>query len=235
MVSLADLIRSHLEPCKPASADTPLLVRDLLTAIEAGSLNVKIRAAFKSKKEGRIDQSIVLITQANREQLDAVKAIEKMLARIQGRPEQEIIFSKFRQTFPFEMDIENGDYVVALINDFSSRTGDEGDAQRARLHALEDTRSEQIERLEFFETRFTDGTEDGTIEEIGFLIREIDDELSALRVQLLAGVLVNVKTMLARQSADGLSTDGDQLIALSKWLFTLVASPTATKSAKAPA
>ena len=229
MLTVTDLVRRYLAGDRETSDALASLERDLLATVEAQSLCMTINSALDLRKTGRIDQSIALITRANRNQLDAVEGIQKSIDSVRAQREHIVIFAKYRQFYPFEIGIENGDDVLALLSDFTCRSAPETDERRAKLHELEGKKHAEDERLAFFEQRFDDGSEDGTITESRQIIQAIDDELSPLKQQILEDVLSTVEAFLSKCS--DLKEKDKLTVKLSKWLFILVTSPTATRHA----
>lgn len=229
MTSAKHLVRKYLASDEEKPKAVASLESDLLDTVQSDSLNTTVQSALDLRKQGRIDQSIPLLTKANRKQMDAIKAVQRSIDALRGRRENEVIFAKYRQFYPFEMGIENGDDVLALLEDFALRSAPETDERRGRLHELEVRRHAECERLEFFEGRFDAGSEADTITEIRGVVRAIDEELLGIKHRILEFVLRTVEA-LSSEHSDQFERDRFTL-SLSKWLYILVTSPTATRLA----
>ena len=227
--ALEDLVRSYGAGGDVQWDTATPLERDLLATVRSETLNTLVQSALDLRNQGRIDQSIPLLTKANRQQLDAIEAIQGAFDALRGQGGMAVVFAKYRQFHPFEMGIENGGDVLALLEDFAHRGAAESDERRARLHELETQRRDECERLEFFERRFGDGSEDDAIAEMRAAIEVMDQELHSVKYRILEDVLYSVDALL-REIAD--QAERDRLIlSLSKWLYVLVTSPTATRLA----
>lgn len=230
MLSSIDQVRQVLVRNAEPAGDLAALASDLLTTLESESLHAPVQTALDLKQQGRIDQSIGLITKANRRQLDAIEGLQSAFNAIRGAPDRAVVLAKFRQFQPFEMGIENGDAVLDLLGAFN-RADPDGATRRARLGALEAQRRAEAERLAFFESRFTDGSQDDSIAESAALLGSIDEELSRLRHEILDAVLATVAAAL--DAHPDLPEKDGAILRLSKWLYVLVTSPTATRPADA--
>ncbi len=200
----------------------------LLKTVNADSLGAMIGAALEHRRQGRLDRAIGLITQANRQQLDAIEDVQQMVNDLSGKPNPPVVFAKYRQIQPFEMGIEHGDDVLSLLAGAEAMVTGSASDLRARLHQLEDDKRAEAERLEFFERRYADGSEDATIEEARAALQALGEELIALKASLLSPVLSKVAEFLpaTKQTVAGTRHH------LSRSLYLLIASPTRTRHAR---
>ena len=101
MPSLIETVRK-----KMSGGDLPLaeLVQpesELVAIAARDSLGALIASALTSRKQGRMNDAISHITRANRAQLDAIEGIMRTLDGVFERPKNEVVFAKYRLTFPF--------------------------------------------------------------------------------------------------------------------------------------
>lgn len=202
----------------------------LVKVLQDDGLSALIRSALQFRKEGRIDQSIQLMTKANRFQLDAIEAIQLIFDQLAARPKNKVIFAKYRQFYPFEMGIENGDDVLLLLTEFKAEFGADYSEQIERLYQVEAEKVSEEERLDFFERRFPDGSEKVTIDEAQTAVQSLTKHITEIKLRTLFGVISAVDRVVASLG----QTDVDIVMKydLSKWLFVLATSPTRTRHAK---
>lgn len=202
----------------------------LVKVVQDDGLGALTRSALQFRKEGRIDRSIQLITKANRFQLDAIEAIQQTFDELAARPTSKVVFAKYRQLYPFEMGIENGGDVLQLLCEFKAEFGADHSEQIERLHQLESEKASEEERLDFFESRYSDGSEKSNIDAARAAVQLLTKNIDEIKLRTLSVVLAAVDRVVASPGR----TDID-LVAkceLSKWLFVLATSPTQTRHAK---
>lgn len=226
MSKLLKLIHSRLNDGSDATSSLVDLEQNLATLVERDSLSVSINSALNLRKQGRIDQSIALITKVNRAQLDAIIFIQKTVDKLLSRQHSGVVFAKFRQIFPFEMGIEDGDDAVRLVAFFHTTSNHSGEILCKTLNVLETDIAVETERLEFYQRRFQDGTEDVTIKKAQKAIEIHTNELTVVRLQILESVISTVDEYLVSIGAD--DTPLKARFDLSKWLYSLVTSTTKT-------
>ena len=226
-----DLLRQHLSKRAPLGDRTSKLAAGVVSVVEGDSLNVAVQKARDLRQQGRIDLSIGMLTKANRTQLDAIEGIQRAIDQVLGRPARKVILAKYRQFHPYEMGIENGDDVLALLDEFAVQHAGDFEADRARLHQLEMSRQSENERLAFFESRYEDGSEDLAIAEMRQAIESIDEDLLSLKHRILDAVLSTTTRFLSKHagSADG----SEHALTVAKWVFVLATSPILTRHADA--
>jgi len=212
-----------------SNADLAPLKAALVATVDGASLAAIVQLALDRRKQGRIDQSIRLMTQANRTQLDAIEDIQRVIDTMTGRQTGQVVFAKYRQFQPFEMGIENGEGVLALLDDFAGMEAIDPDRIRADLHEMEARETAEGERLAFFERRFDDGSEDDEIAEIRRGLQAVGRDIVLLKHKILEAVFTVVAVITSKNTNP--SERNKQTLALSKSLYVLVTSPTATRHA----
>lgn len=230
MSLITEHIRAHLSGGAEPQNDLSDAERRLSKTIEEDGLSIVITSALTLRRQGRIDQSIPLITQANRVQLDAIEGIQASVDTLLNKDPRPIVFAKYRQYLPFEMGIENGDDVVDLVARIDANLASETTGVVERLHSLEKSRCLEAERLTFFETRFENGGEDETIKEAREALHSISNALEKTKVKILDAVMSVVVQFIS-----SIDVRGDMRRVkydLSKWLYVLITSPTKTCCAK---
>lgn len=230
MQSLIETVRK-----KMSGGDLPLaeLVQpeSKLVAVTArDSLGTLIASALASRKQGRMNDAISQITRANRAQLDAIEGIMRTLDGVFERPKSEVVFAKYRQTFPFEMGIENADDVIDLVQAYHRHMPSDNFSKTEILHELEAARLEETEALEFFRNRFRDGGADVEIEEAQDKLKSINNELEKTKTAILSRVISVVSALFNKHRSGRMASSAEYEI--SGWLYQIATSKTLTKAAK---
>ncbi len=230
MSSLVETIRKEMSGGDPPRAELAQAETALVAIIARDSLGNLIASALASQKQGRLNDAISQITRANRTQFDAIESIMHTLARVFERPRNEVIFAKYRQTFPFEMGVENAADVIDLVQSFNRGMLPDESSKTERLHNLEAARSAEAEAFEFFENRFRSGGAEAEIEESRGKLQSINKELEETKTAILCAVISVVSTRVNKHRSQRTASSVDYEI--SGWLYQVVTSKTLTKAAK---
>jgi hypothetical protein len=230
MSSLIETVRKEISGGDPPLAELAQSESELIAVVTRDSLGALIASALASRKQGRMSDAISQITRANRAQLDAIESIMRTLDRVFERPRNEVIFAKYRQTYPFEMGIENADDVIVLVQAFHRDIPPNGFSKTERLHNLEAARAEEAEALEFFGNRFRDGGAEAEIEEVQGKLLSIVTELEEIKSAILGAVISVVFALLNKLRIGRMAPSAEYEI--SGWLYQIVTSKTLTKAAK---
>lgn len=230
MSSLIETVRKEMSGGDPPPAELAQSESELFAVVTRDSIGALIAAALASRKQGRMSDAISQITRANRAQLDAIESIMRTLDRVFERPRNEVIFAKYRQTYPFEMGIENADDVIELIQAFYRVLPPDDFSKIERLHELEAVRAEEAEALEFFESRFRNGGAEAEIEEAQGKLLSIFIELEEIKSAILGAAISAVFDLLNRHGIGTAASSTEYEI--SGWLYQIMTSKTLTKAAK---
>lgn len=90
-------------------------INDLLKVINGETLGKKVAIAIRLKKQGHFNQAMLNITEANRDQVIAIREIQCILDKLENRKNIEIVFENFRQSLPLQIGISNGKEVLELL------------------------------------------------------------------------------------------------------------------------
>lgn len=230
MPSLIETVRKKMSDGDRPLAELVQPESELVAVAARDSLGALIASALASRKQGRMNDAISQITRANRAQLDAIEGIMRTLDGVYERPKNEVVFAKYRQTFPFEMGIENADDVIDLVHAYHQDLSPDDFSKTEILHELEAARSEEAEALEFFGNRFRDGGAEAEIEEAQDKLKSINNELEKTKTAILGGVISVVSTLLNKHRSGRMASSAEYEI--SGWLYQIVTSKTLTKAAK---
>jgi len=91
------------------------LVYDFLKLINNETLGVKVSRSLNQRKQGHFDQAMLNISEVNRDQVLAIRQIQGILDKLESRGKTEIIFEKYRQIFPFQIGLTNGEEILDLL------------------------------------------------------------------------------------------------------------------------
>jgi len=119
MYSWSDFDNFHLSNCSQSMID------NFLKLISDETLGRKILVALNQRKQGHFDKAMLSISEANRDQVLAIREIQTILSKPENQSQTEIVFKNFRQTFPFQIGISNGEEVLALLANVKQDLGDE--------------------------------------------------------------------------------------------------------------
>ena len=112
--SESDFVNLQLSKCDES------IVYDFLKVINNETLGRKVSIALNQRQQGNFDKAMLNITEANRDQVLAVREIQSILDELTGRSKSEVVFEKYRQILPFQIGITNGEQVLNLLNEFES-------------------------------------------------------------------------------------------------------------------
>jgi len=105
----SDFENLHLSKCDKS------LVYDFLKLINNETLGVKVSRSLNQRKQGHFDQAMLNISEVNRDQVLAIRQIQGILDKLESRGKTEIIFEKYRQIFPFQIGLTNGEEILDLL------------------------------------------------------------------------------------------------------------------------
>lgn len=116
------LSRSDYEKLQLPALDEDA-VGDFLETINNDTLGRKVVIALNQRKQGHFDKAVLNISEANRDQVLAIREIQAILDKLAGRSKTEIILEKFRQTYPFQIGLTNGEEILGLLAEITAQYG----------------------------------------------------------------------------------------------------------------
>lgn len=229
MPSLIETIRRGLTADRPPPAKFIQCESKLAAIVERDSLGALIASALASRQHGQMSDAILKITKSNRAQLDAIEGIMRALDDAFERRGNEVVFSKFRQIFPFEMGVENADDVIEMVRAFHQETDPDDVSQIVRLHELETKKLETTEALDFYRSRFQAGGAEAEIEDAESELKSVSKALENTKTAILNRVISIVSLLMGKRTTARPVSPRDYQI--SGWLYQIVTSTTLTKAA----
>lgn len=230
MSDFLEFIQARIRNGAEISIDDGNCEASLLAVVEGDSLDTKISEALSLRQQGQLNRAIVLITEANRKQLDAIEGIQRIMDSLLNRPHSEVVFAKYRQFPPFKMGIEGADDVLKLLASLDVDLAIDHGSTSKKLHTLEGEKKAETERLAFFEQRFADGSEAETINAAHAAIQMMTADIAAVKRELVQAVVTTVHAYLPAMGIP--EANFSARCELSKWLYVLATSPTKTRHAE---
>ena len=222
-------VREHLSEEAQNSTERLSEIRSFCEKIEENSLNVKVHEALTYRKQGHFDKAMLNITEANRDQVIAIRKIQRILGHVSGERFPKVVFEKFRQFEPFEIGITDADAVLSILADLDDENDPQLKENRLKLHDCELRKKDEEAYLSFIEGRLNDGSAseevDKTKERVGYLAQR----LTELRNWILDRILVVVDEAL-KEMPSGIEKDRI-ILELSRNMFLVIVSPIPTKPA----
>jgi len=145
--SVSDFENLHLSKCDES------LIYEFLKSINNETIGRKISRSLNQRKQGHFDKAMLNISEANRDQVLAIRAIQSILDKLESREKTEVIFEKYRQILPFQIGLTNGEEVLNFLTQIKLFFGDELPKITSNLYDNEEKVSLLIEELTFFEER----------------------------------------------------------------------------------
>ncbi len=206
------------------------VIMHFIDQIEKSSLNVKVNDAITLRNKGDFNKAMLNISEANRDQVIAIRKIQRILDEASGTEIKEVVFSKFRQFLPLEIGIENGDEVIKIIDDLLIGGDRKVLEIKNEMYSLEIQKEEELERLTFLEQRFGNQIEDDEISEIRENLNVIEKKLHDFK-GLVVGKIFKIVNAILKDKTD-LDNKDLKVLELTGNIFFVFMSPIATKYAE---
>lgn len=161
------------------------LARSFLAAVNSETLGRKVYAAIDQKEKGHFDKAMRSISEANRDQVLAIREIQEILDKMIGGEKTEVVFEKFRQTFPFQIGLANGEMVLEWLSQISGLFPESLSRVQIELHANEDKLNAFMAELSFFEDRMKNRVPESEINELKANIAALVGEILALKKKII--------------------------------------------------
>jgi hypothetical protein len=145
--SESDFEKLEIKKCSQSS------IHDLLALMNSETLGKKVSTAIRLKQQGHFNQAMLFITEANRDQVIAIRKIQKILDKAKNQNETEIILENYRQSFPLQMGLSNGKDVLGLLDNIGNSFNGALPVKRCELHQAENDLDQSNGELIFFQER----------------------------------------------------------------------------------
>ena len=191
--SESDFVNLQLSKCDES------IVYDFLKVINNETLGRKVSIALNQRQQGNFDKAMLNITEANRDQVLAVREIQSILDELTGRSKSEVVFEKYRQILPFQIGITNGEQVLNLLNEFESVFDGRLSRTIGELHNNEKEVCSQIEEFTFFSKRMKGKISENELEEMQKSVLNLS-EISCIFSGVNRNSLMSLSTLLINKT-----------------------------------
>ncbi len=215
---------NDLDKLQPSECNQTL-VRALLNVINHDTLGRRVSIALNQRKQGHFDKAMLNISEANRDQVLAIREIQTILDTTKGQGKTTVIFEKFHQKAPFQIGLTQGDGVLDLLNQVRADFNDGLLSQIPDLHENEEAFTSASEELVFFEKRMAGKISENELDVIRGRISGLSDHIYSLKKKLLE----NINAFIMEKFKTASSDDRLRLV---KCLYMLVTSSIGTVCAK---
>jgi len=200
------------------------LVCDFLHLINKETLAGKVSRSLSQRKQGHFDRAMLSISEVNRDHVLAIREAQEILDKLKNRDKTEIAFEKYRQFFPFQIGITNGDEILNLLTHIKLLFNDEFPSIVNNLHDNEMKVGLLNDELDFFEKRME-----------GLATQK---ELDALRnnISILVKDIQLAKKLIINNIVNGISekeflTSFNDMLGLVKCIYLIMTSSVETLDA----
>jgi hypothetical protein len=127
--------------------------QNLLNVVQAETLGNKVAIAINQRSQGNFDKAMLNISEANRDQVLSIRAIQTIIDDANGNSQTEVVFERYRQFYPFQIGLTHGEDILELLSLIKNKCDFELDEFVADLHNNEEMIKPIIEELNFYETK----------------------------------------------------------------------------------
>lgn len=198
--------------------------------VEAPTLAAKVRSALTFRQQGHLDKAMLAMSEANRDQVLALRRIQSTLSGVTGKHYPMVVFEKFRQQPPFEIGIADGDAVFAILDRLGAQESPAFDAARTRLHDLESQVEEEGSFVAFLERQSASDGNSAELETAQATVRDLEQTLTEMRAEILNEIFAVTKEVL--NDASERHYQDSVFLGLAANIYVVVMSSIATKPAQ---
>ena len=202
-----------------------ILIQDLIEVVREDTIGYKVATALNQRKQGRLDKAMLIISQANRDQVLSIRAIQSIIDKIKSTSKTEVIFEKFRQFYPFQIGLKNGKDVLELLNLIRHKCCFNLEKLIADLHQKEEIFDSLQKELNFYETRMKGRTSESENNELMKNVENTTERIFKIKTSIVECIYEVVQANHSQISV----TDR---IALVKNIYLILSSSIQTLDAK---
>ena len=217
--SKSDFVNLHIAECDKTT------VNDFFQLINQETLGTKVSIALSQRQQGHFDKAMLNMSEANRDQVIAIREIQLILDKLTGRNKTEVIFEKYRQIFPFQIGLTNGEEILNLLILIQSGFNGKYTITVSELHNNEKKLTSLIEEFTFFSERTKGRIPEKEIEDMQ---KNISD-LSAVIFSFKEMIINNIVSVIEQKKIDANKSDKLKLI---KNFYLILTSSIETLDAK---
>ncbi len=162
------------------------LVQELNKVVREGTLGYKVKTAITQKKQGHFDKAMLNISEVNRDQVLSIRQIQSILDDINGGSRTEIILEKYRQIFPLQIGLTNGEDVLELLSLIENECDFDLEENVTDLHRNEEMVDPIIEELHFYEIKMKGQIPENEINELKGNLELFKTRIFEIKISLLS-------------------------------------------------
>jgi hypothetical protein len=193
-------------------------------------LAAKVRSALTFRHQGHFDKAMLAMSEANRDQVLALRKIQSTLYGITGKHYPMVVFEKFRQLPPFEIGVADGDAVFAILDRINTVEDPTFAEARAKVHDVEAQIEEEGSFVTFLQRQPASTENAAELETAQATVRELEQTLATTRAKILAPIFAATKDVFAR--ASGRHQKDGLFLSLAANIYVVVMSSIATRPAQ---
>lgn len=221
------------QPFLSLTDKTPALATDLRmfsAKVAAPTLAAKVRAALSYRQQGHFDKAMLAMSEANRDQVLALRKIQSTLSGVTGTNSPMVVFERFRQRPPFEIGVADGDGLFTILERLGATECPALDEARTKLHALEAQIEEERAFVALLERQPKSNDNTAETEATRATAQNLERTLAETRVNILNPIFAVTKDVLDRAAV---RRQRDNLfLSLAANIYVVVMSSIATKPAQ---
>jgi hypothetical protein len=178
------------------TADSASDLKLFFAKVEAPTLAAKVRSAIIFRQQGHFDKAMLAMSEANRDQVLALRKIQSTLSGVTGTHYPMAVFEQFRQQPPFEIGLADGDAVFGVLDRLGAQESPALDGARAKLHDIEAQIDEEKSFIVFLERQSVRDRSTAEYETAKAKVQNLEQTLVAIRVEILNHIFVVTKNVL---------------------------------------
>lgn len=158
-----------------------VIINDFLDVLNGKTLGAKVSDAIELRSKGMFNDAMLLISEINRDQVLAIRDIQKIIDKYEGKERTEVILDKFRQKFPFQIGLVNGDDVIKLLSNNLKSLATHVDG----LHKNETKIIAFREELLFYQTRMAGRIPESEVANLCNTVSAIDKDIISAKEYII--------------------------------------------------
>lgn len=162
-----------------------ILFQDLINVVREETFGNKVAKALNQRKQGHFDKAMLTLSEVNRDQVISIRAIQSIIDKIKGVSPTEVIFEKYRQFYPFQIGLKNGEDVLELLSIIKLGSDCTFDEFVTDLHKNEEMVDSMLEELKFYETRMKGRISEEDVNQLKRNIENITKKVFEIKTSLI--------------------------------------------------
>jgi len=183
-------------------SDNESLVKKFLKSLNDPTFGMKITKAMIQREQGQFNQAMLNMAEVNRDQVLAIREIQLLIDNARGRELKGIVFQKYRQFYPFQIGLTDGEEVLELLSHVKVGYGEDFSKVVDNIHDLEKYIESSSEELEFIETRMRDRIPQSEIDNLRTTILNNETKLYEIKKVLIDKLITLVGNFYSYISAE---------------------------------